>query len=297
MNFVYTANSQRSGKSLLAKVAIVPVYGHARVQTMPDSKEEMRKGLDTEALAASPYLLFDDLSGRIDNQALNAFMTARVWSGRVLGSQRQFQVPKVGICFLTGNNLGLSTDIANRSLRCDLYVEEADPQARQVRRVIDDGWLCKPEVRGDICSALWAIVRAWDEAERPVGARVLRGYEQWCSLFGGMVAHAGFGDCLASPPLDAEAGDTEYADMLAVVGQLVEWIGAEGKGREYPFQAVVDAAVACGSFTWLDGKMRRDESDAEYLELSSKHKSAFGRMLSAKYGGRVWTLHVYGNRL
>jgi hypothetical protein len=286
MNFVYTANSQGSGKTLLAQIAVVPVWGKARIQSRPDNREEMRKVLDTAVANAAPYVFFDDLEGNLKDNTLNAFMTASVWSGRVLGTQRQFAAPKMAMCFLTGNNLTLSTDIARRTLLCELYVEESDPQARTVKKVIDEHWLDRVDVRKDLLSAMWSVIRHWDLAGRPACSRVLRGYEEWSRIFGGIVEWMGWGNAL-EPAKTENAGDTEWVDMQELVRNLVLDMGTE-KAKEYDFSELLDCSRETECFSWLiEGKLNKDNE----FEATAKCRSALGKLWSGKYGGRVFVVN------
>lgn len=290
LNFVFTANSQRSGKSLLAEIAIIATCGEAEVQTMSENKEELRKVLETEALASAPYIFFDNLEGNIKNQALDAFMTASVWAGRLMNSQKKFKAPKVSQVFMTGNNLSLSTDIANRSLLCDLYVSEADPQARSIKRVIDHSYLSRPDVRGDLLSAFWALIRHWDDDGRHRPERTIRGYEEWSAIFGGIVEASGWGDPLQRPHTD-HSGDTEMRDMMGLIETLVLDMGANEE-MEFDFAKLGETCVKNGHFEWmLDWTERAGEFPGERkIDLKPKSKSMLGRMWSGKYGGRIFVL-------
>lgn len=291
LHFVYTANAPRSGKSLLAKLAVVPTCGPANVRTKPESSEEIRKELASAVLNGASYVFFDDLDGMLRSQELNAFMTSATWGGRLLGSLTEFSVPKQCVVLITGNNLALSTDIANRTLRCSLYTEEFDAQARVISRTIDEEWLCRSDVRSDILSALWTLIREWDKAGRPKGPRTLRGFERWCEVFGGIVSFAGFGDPCEAPPQDDFSGDTEVADMKTLVDVLVDDLGTE-KRKEFTFQELIEACQANDCFQWMmEGNMKKDkENDKEWLELNQRSKSALGKMFAAKFGGRKFRL-------
>jgi hypothetical protein len=297
LHYVMTANTVGSGKSLLAKIPLVAVTGTANVALKGDNSEELRKTLSTAALDGNMYLFLDDLDGLLKSQELNAFMTASTVSGRMLGGLTGFSVEKQCIVFITGNNLKLSQDIERRTLRVSLYTEQFDVQEREVRRPIDEEWLCRPEVRGDVLSALWALIRDWDAKGRPKGGRVLKGFERWCEIFGGIVMAAGFGDPCEAPPRDDNSGSNELSDMLALVEVLVtkRMVRVEdGKEtplskREFTFQELVDECQECDAFSWaMEGTWKKDrESGEEWLELNQKSKSALGRMFSEKFGGQV----------
>lgn len=290
MNFVYSANSSRSGKSLLARFAIVPVLGNVESQTMSDSKEEFRKLLDTEAMASSPCIFLDDLEGNIKNTTLNAFMTASVWAGRMMGSQKKFKAPKVSQVFLTGNNLTLSPDISNRSLLCELYMKEADPQARKVKRVIDEHVLGQSDVRSDILSALWSLIQHWDKEGRPGCDRPFAGFQEWSDIFGGMVICNGWGSPLARPDTD-HSGDTEMRDMLDLVEILVDRMGTVEE-MDFEFSELGKICVENSLFTWMITYDDRPGAvvGERNIELTSKSKSICGKLWTGKYGGRIFVL-------
>lgn len=309
LHAVYVANAQRSGKTLLAKTAIVPIFGPAKATPKPESEDDLRKRLTTAAQVAAPYLFLDDLDGMLRSQSLNAFMTAPTWTDRKMGSHEELVATKETVVIITGNNLSLSTDIANRTLRCNLYTEEFDAQTRTIQRVIDEEYLARPGVRGEILSALWAFIREWDAAGRPKGKRVLRGFEQWCEVFGGIVINAGFGDPIEPPPTDDFSGDNEAADMQTLVHVLVAQMesmtdisgyaesGEENakpqplKKKEFTFEELIAKAQEHDCFNWMmEGTEKVDEQGEKYTVLNQRSKSALGKMFAAKYGGRKFRL-------
>lgn len=299
LHYAYLANAQRSGKTLLAKMAIVPIFGPAKVKTLPKDDNELRKMLTAAALGNAPYFFLDDLEGMLRSTELNAFMTAPTWSDRQFNKQADISASKQTVVVITGNNLGLSTDLANRTLRCQLYTDEFDAQSRKINRVIDEEYLARPAVRQKFLSALWCMIREWDAAGRPRGKKVLKGFEGWCDIFGGIVAHAGFGDPIEQPPVDDYTGDTEGADMITLVDVLVAEMDkgsgndpAPLKKMEFTFADLIEAAQENDCFTWMMKGHRKTDKDSgeSWLELDPSSKSTLGKMFSAKYGGRKFAL-------
>lgn len=287
LNFMFSSNSVGSGKTLLSQLAIITSLGTCDVQPLPQNQEDWRKILDTESLAGSQYILFDDCNGFLKSPTLNAFLTASTWTGRRMGSQQKFAVPQLATVFLTGNNLEVTPDVARRFLHCRMVTDEADPQARQIKRVFSDEWLEQPEVRKQLLACLWAIVREWDAAGRPAPKRLVRGYEPWCAVMAGMVEFAGFGDPLEPLPVE-ESGNTELADMTAVVAHLAK--GVDEKA-EFQFQDVVDAAREVNAFIWmLEGKEVEEKHGPTKFVLTARANSKFGRMLAEAYGGKKFRL-------
>jgi hypothetical protein len=288
MNYMITSNSVGSGKTLIGQIGIITTMGSCDVQPVPETEENWRKILDTETLAGSPYILFDDINGFFRSQILNAYLTAPSWTGRRMHTQQKFVVPKQAVVFLTGNNLEVSPDVSRRFLHCKMVVDEADPQARKIEHVISDEWLERPEIRAQLLACLYAIVREWYAAGRPRPSRTVRGYEQWCNIFAGMVEWAGFGDPLEPLPVE-ESGNSELADMVALLEELA--IGVQDV-QEYTFGTIVEAARARNCFQWLlDGKEVSEGKDlpARFV-LTPKANSRFGKLLSEAYGGKKFTL-------
>lgn len=302
LNFFISANSQRSGKSLIAKSIIATVCGVPHARTKPESSEEIRKDLAAVALGGRPYYFLDDLEGLLKSQELNSFMTSAGIGGRMLGGLSEFSAEKQCVVFITGNNLALSPDIENRTLRVSLYEEQFDMQARQVSRTIDEEWLLRTDTRSDVLTALWTLIKEWDKQGRPDGRRVLKGFERWCRVFGGMVIAAGFGDPCEAPPADDTSGDSDSADMRTLVEVLVadmetkpghidgEWNPPTKKAFE--FQDLVDACLENSCFEWhMDGTWKEDKKNGDkWLELNQRSKTWLGKHWSGAAGGRVFKL-------
>lgn len=277
LGFIYNANTERSGKTLLVKLAIVAVSGKMAAQSWTKKDEDLRKAIDAEVLRASRYIVFDNVKGHIQSQIIEAFMTSSNWTGRVLGKTQMFEAENTATLFFTGNDCTVSPDMANRCLIVDLYVDEADVQARTISQPINDSWLMQRENRFKILSALWSIVRYYVDAgcPRPSG-RVRVGFEEWCNVIAGMVEFAGFGDCLAEPEIEKDP-NTEQGDILALVKTLVTPDAGEEQQRhlEFTFQQIVNEAHEAGLFSWvLDGK-----DDSGNYVLNHKSESSFGKLL------------------
>ena len=111
--FIYTANDSDAGKTLAAKVAIIPVLGRVNTRAFP-RKEETRKVLDQLAMDGAVTILFDNVKGALGGEDIEAFMSAPRWSGRILGEKGGFDVENVTTCFFTGNESQPSRDMAQR---------------------------------------------------------------------------------------------------------------------------------------------------------------------------------------
>lgn len=296
LGFLFNANKQRSGKTLLAKIAVAIVNGSCKLQSWREKDEDMIKILDSETLAATTYIVFDNIRSLIASGPLEGFMTTPVWTGRVLGQSQMFEAENNAMVLLTANNASNGPDMQERVLIVDLYVETADKQDRgnEIPREhrLDDVWLSKPANRRDILSCLWAIVRHWDKAGRPraTGA-ARRGFEEWCEILGGMAEFAGFGDALERPKDLENCGDTETEDIR----QLVEIISRDVRTYQCSFQQVVHTCWEHGLIPWcMHG---REEHDVELgkvsLKLNDSANARFGLLLRRNCSGERGEIHVF----
>jgi hypothetical protein len=254
--FVFTANDSDAGKTLCAKIAIIPVHGKVSPRGLP-RKEEMRKVLDQLAMEAAPVILFDNVKGTLGGEDLEAFMSAALWQGRILGEKGGFEVENVTTCFFSGNDAQPTRDMAQRCLFVELFLEDIDSSQRKIRNVLTDARLAEPELRNRVCSALWTLVKAWDAAGRPAPPSVMPKCPEWSAMIAGIVARAGFGDPCVKPeiksvrsyatemqelvrklaPEDADVEDWTFKQIMEEVKEETLFENVEifnGKGEQQP---------------------------------------------------------------
>ena len=287
LGYIYDSNTQRSGKSLLTKMVIIPSNGRMASQSWSPKDEELRKVLDAETLRGSRYIIFDNVKSHVSSQVLEGFMTSPTWTGRLLGKTQMFEAANLATIFITGNDLSVSPDVKHRTLEVAMFVPEANVQSRKVKHPIDDAWLMNLKHRREILNVLWAIVRHWEANGKPLATENLRiGYERWCEVFAGLTIFAGFGDPLAESEGDEEEDlDTEGADARTLMAVLAEpLLKGELRRAEYEYQQVVNVAHDADLFDWiLDGKQVEIKEGGivrrEDFVLKSESHSKFGKLL------------------
>lgn len=293
MGYMVLANVQGSGKSLVAQIGICASFGLPK-NTPRRGEDELCKVLDTAALQGASYLFFDNLKNYVESPLLEGFMTSPVWSGRVMGSQRSFEVEKSTVLILTGNNLSVSPDLQRRLLQCDLFVKAADLQSRKHERILTPQVVARPEERGKLLSALWAMVRHWDATGRPGAGpdplknpQLVASFEEWSRIFGGIVQAAGFGNPLEKPKAGKEA-DVKGMHQRKLVSELAGTLSAKVPMLEYKPQDVTDCIVENELFPWMvKGRTRKDEGSGEdVFILDSASNSNLGLMLVKEMSGR-----------
>ena len=266
--FIYLANAEGAGKTLLVKFATVPVLGSVPASCKPRDEEEMRKTLLTAIIEAKPVLFFDNIKGRLASEALEAFITTQEWSGRVLGVSKTFAGRNLVTVFVTGNGCTVSPDMRRRSLFCELFIEAERPEDREFKQRLE-----VPEIlerRSEILSALLSLVRHWDSAMRPKPSHCNSSFPEWSDIIGGIVEHAGYGCPLEAANIQ-EAADVDGADMRTLVDTL-------GDGANVTFGEIVKIARQHDLFgEYFLG-------DHEQLDHTNKARLA---SLLRRYGGRL----------
>jgi hypothetical protein len=221
---VYTANQPGSGKSLLANMALAPVWGDPGSTDFPLNEKgrvdtaELRKELGTAAIERRAYVWLDDAPPTIYSNSLNRFVTSSRHRGRILGTAGSFDEPNVSQVFLTGNMLEITPDLMRRALVCELFVA-GEVGERRFKTEIDATWLAHSANRARILAAMWAFVKSWaqDGAELHPCPKP-PGFAQWAGVIGGITAKL-VGDPLAAPDLPT-AGDQEGGEFRQLLCSL-----------------------------------------------------------------------------
>ncbi len=223
----FNANQPGSGKSRLAEMCIYPIYGTADPLTYADN-DEFTKKLDTWAQAGELYAFLDDVSGLVKSNDLNRWITSPTWSGRVMHSQKTFSVFNQKLTLLTGNQATLSEDLTRRSLMVDLWSSElaSDRQSR-LDKVIDAEWLAQSNNRGDMLSALYALVKNWTDQGANNHPSVMPSFEGWSRIVPAIVVAAGF-KCPLERPNVQDAGGKQQVEFLKLLEAAVADYTPEG---------------------------------------------------------------------
>lgn len=197
--FVWNANQVSGGKTLLATMCLLPVFGTADLSTWWDRPEDFKKELDSAAQAFSPYLFFDDRKGLQASNLLNGWLTATRWAGRVMGGKERFSVPLRALTMITGNNLTYSDDLHRRALVCEIFMQEQFDLRKLPEDALPLGeeWLLEEGNRRKILSALWALVKhaeANEQFQVVTPSRLIPSFEGWSRTIPRILMHAAMGD-------------------------------------------------------------------------------------------------------
>lgn len=263
--FLWMANKPGSGKSVLAKAALYPVFGKVSSAKLK-SGEELDKELEAFSRAAVPYIFLDNIYGELKSAALDQLLTSCFTMGRAMGGHSIFEAENRALICGTGNNLSLNDDAYRRFLIVDLF-EKGDPQNRKYGVRLDDHSMSADGWRGAALSALWAMVRTWAEKGREKGRKKLASYEEFSEIIGGIAWAAGFDDPF-EPPDAANVISPEKAEFL----QLLRGIVAEVQG----------------------GKVRTRDFTLEEVAMIARREELFANKVGTREEGRLATIKREG---
>jgi len=196
--YLFDAPVQGTGKSLCAEVCLIPTQGLSVIVT-PGSRdeEEWRKKIGAALLSGAPYLLFDNLSHKVDSDTLAACLTGTSWTDRMLGSMKMARAPIRCAWVATANNAELSRDILRRTAWIRLNSGLERPEDRTVYRHPNiKKWVA--ENRPAILSAIVKMVTEWirecgpcSSSPRQYKGRRLGTFEEWSNTMGMILEVAG----------------------------------------------------------------------------------------------------------
>lgn len=268
--FIYAANAEGAGKTLLASLAGVG-YPSVAGEAAPTTEEEWQKKLLALTISGRRLVLIDNCKGEINSPSLEAYTTATTYRGRILGTSREFEGDAGATVLITGNDVDISGDLRRRSLFVELFMPELRAEARRYDRILDQYAI--RAMRPRILSALWSIVHGWDVAGRPPSSLSNSSFPRWCALIGGIVEHAGFA-CPVQPANLESMGDTDTRDFE----RLAECMDQD---HEYTFEGLANTAKHNGFFE----KALRDRDYDD--NLTRRSKAIFSKIIKRYSRRRV----------
>jgi len=186
--YIFTApalNGQGSGKSLIPKTIVALHTGElcgTQGPQMFKSEEETRKALFTALLDNNRFFVVDNLRGKLASSELEAFLTSPARTQRILGRSESSHRKNNLIMALTLNGAQWNTDMARRSLVCELN----KPKKTQFGDNLEHRVLRQ---RHQLLSQLLRLTQLWVAAgcPPPVSGWELPSFESWSRIIGGIV--------------------------------------------------------------------------------------------------------------
>jgi putative DNA primase/helicase len=169
--FLMDGNVAGAGKSLLCNLGAIIATGRViSCSPYPEGdREEMRKVAMSVALAGDRLVMFDNIptGHAIGGAVLDAFVTARAWTDRVLGTPNRVTLPNNTVFLASGNNLRVRGDALRRVILCRLETSLPNPEQRDDLRIKEIENYVQHE-RGTFVVALLTILKAHADAGRPM---------------------------------------------------------------------------------------------------------------------------------
>lgn len=242
-----TAPVQSSGKTtLMQRIHAVLTGRDLPVQSMTTDVREFKKVLLSVLIGSPPMVCFDNVfdGGVFGSNALSAAVTSPTYSDRLLGVSEHVRVSTNTVFAVTGNNLQLDAETAERTLEARLISKSARPRERRfdISDVVSDAAARRSDV---LCDVL-CIVAGYIKAKRPMaGQGVPSRFNQWAALVRDPLLWLGVSDLAVQFSQNmVKAGDQMGA--AAVLSALKTAFG------EKPFTASQVAAIAENAQTLIN---------------------------------------------
>jgi hypothetical protein len=220
-------NQPGTGKTLLAKFALGPIYGAPNATPFPKDDASLQKLLFTKLISGAPYVLIDDLIN-LSSTTLNQYATSEAISDRVLGGNTEFCGTNRMQIISTGNNLTVTPDIERRSLIIDLF-DACKSVDKNIQNPLTERVFSNPQWRREMLMALWSLVWHWNEQGCPsvCSSSAMPSFEGFSEVVGSIVMTAGFISPFIKRPATTDGGDVRGNALERLLVALADQIQPE----------------------------------------------------------------------
>jgi hypothetical protein len=251
-----------------------------------DDEPEWRKRITALLVQGATFVLIDNVAGIFGSSTLSAALTSSLWKDRILGRSEIVCIPHRAVWAITGNNFGLTRDLARRCywIRLDAACTRPSERSRFMHPELL-AWVA--ERRGELIGALLTLARAWYAASCPAAPiRVFGGFENWAKVVGGILHHAGMQGFLS------HSGEIYDADSSAAEWDLfLHSLEGEFGNSEFTVREVVERIALHGKLRdWLPLDL------AEYVAVPGSFERRLGRALARRRDVRFGEDGIYLQR-
>jgi hypothetical protein len=289
------ATKQGSGKGLLSKAIAYVAQGRSAAAMVPPGDEnEWRKTLTSQLVEGNLLISLDNVEGLLYSSTLASFLTADVWSARLLGTMQSPELPQRSMIMCNGNNLQLGGDIPRRAYRIRMDAGMSKPWMRNnfqysplIKYIRQD--------RGQIIASLLTMTRAWIVAGRPAPAKelpALADFTNWCEVIGGILDFAGVDGFLENLNQLYEETDTESPQWAAF---LEYWQGTALGAEKYTTAQIIEKIKQDATFASLLPEPLAGEKYEEPKEVKA-FSIKLGRAMQKRKGTPYGTNNYRLNR-
>ena len=272
-----SASTQGSGKTLTGETAVHIATGFAPPMSPNKSKsEEMDKVIVSGLISGKAVMFFDNVTAKLDSEALAICLTSTVYEGRILGKNQLPTLPVKTTFVFSANNAELGDDMLRR-----LFEVRIDPM---VERPEDRTGFAIPDLRAytaanrrELNGALLTLLRAYCVAGRPDQHLAPWGsYEEWSALVRGCLVWLGMPDPATTRGALSEGHESAEAEL-----ELLEGLLEFQRGHGGPF-VVGDVLDQVRDPQTMFRKVRSAVEDLHRKGPNDITRQALGKLLSSR---------------
>lgn len=216
--FIYMANRERAGKDYCAGCSGI-IYEGSKTEEPAisndergNSNEEIRKKIMACMIQGKKRFHSANNKGLLNNSIFEGVTTAEVWSDRILGRSEIVTFNNEIDYSLSGNiGIKLTPDLVNRGRIINLHLYDENANARKFKNPDLHGWLLKN--REIIISALYTLVKHWNDLGRPEGSIPFTSFPEWSKICGGIMESCGYDNPCKSEKILSFSLDPETEEM------------------------------------------------------------------------------------
>jgi hypothetical protein len=178
-----------TGKTLLAETIGLITSGEVPAMlAQANCEDEWRKRITALKLLGPPVIVFDNLTA-LDSPSVASYITTRRWVDRILRKSTVVDLTTKELLLGTGNQVQLSKELARRTVKINLHVDEQQPYLRNDFKHMNlRTWVLHNRPR--LIRCLLVIIHNWVCRGMPAGTVTLGSFESWSEVMGGIFAAA-----------------------------------------------------------------------------------------------------------
>ncbi len=277
--FAFESTTERTGKTLLADVCMIPALGESKMSPAPEERKEWGKSIVATLRESSVVAAFDNANFTVDSGVLASAITAwPMCKSRILGLSENAELPAPAAWLITGNSMKFSSEMAKRTVSIKQDAQMERPEERTGFR---HPWLRKwtRENRANIVHANLVLIQAWVSAGRPPApdAPKFGGFEDWTEVMAGILHTAGIDGFLQNRNEFLDKGDDTSAAWRRFIAQ---WADSIDLGTKCTAREVLTHVCGATIFT-QDGVKTTD------VEVPVELGNGGERSITTKFGAAL----------
>lgn len=225
---VIDAPAPGTGKSFLINLISIITTGRS-IENRPPGKDETEWAKSIlSALRDTPtYICYDNQNKawKLDSGSLALALTSKFYKNRILGESHDLAVPNVASWVVTGNNITLSNELADRAIYIRLDAGLEQPSERIFENSSREATTI--EKRPALLYALCVLVNNWLSKGRPPGSARHGRYPQWAEVISGILELAGIKNFLANKKRLFKSAESEIREWRTFCQEWYQQFGEE----------------------------------------------------------------------